>query len=135
SRRSWATMASCHADSRAVSDMASYVPKPEPSLEYRFMSLTRAIYGPPDVQQEPPAMRWRKQAGVERFRFNLRWRFQSETGHARRVPVTSQARYRRGMTLRTTFITLFVASAVLQMHSQERFSFFHASSPESVERM
>ena len=37
-RRSWATMASCQADKRAPSDVASFVPRPEPSIRYRFMS-------------------------------------------------------------------------------------------------
>lgn len=37
-QRSWATMASCQADRRALSDVASLVPKPEPTIKYGFMS-------------------------------------------------------------------------------------------------
>src|SRR5688572_28031794 len=38
SRRSWATMASCQADRRSLSDCASVVPRPEPRTTYKFTS-------------------------------------------------------------------------------------------------
>jgi len=37
-RRSWETIASCHADSRALSVVASCVPRPELRIVYGFMS-------------------------------------------------------------------------------------------------
>ena len=57
-RRSCATIASCHAMSRARSVAASRVPKPDPTIPYGFISVPRFFGSPSQWQSSlgPPAV-------------------------------------------------------------------------------